>query len=259
MSSGYGVKDLNTSGRGFTCLANPATARWKAGGATIDWDTVDPVAGTNEVVTVTVDATGGTFTLTFGGQTTSAIAEAATAGAVELALEALSTIGNGNVNVSGSAGGPFTVEFVGDLANTNVGAITADATSLTGGASTVTIAVVTAGAATGDRTLDDGTIVAAGDKVIPCGTIMVRITASGKYGPADTTASDGRELVTAAVRGDAYILDNHVIESELGSDFKGNLFDAGAVFKDRVQMGGTNEPTESNVETMFPGITFVKS
>lgn len=102
--------------------------------------------GTNEVQTVTVDATGGTFTLSFGGQTTTAIAEAAASSAVQTALQALSTIGSGNVAVTGSAGGPFTVTFQGSLANTNVALLTGSNASLTGGASTVTIAVVTAGA-----------------------------------------------------------------------------------------------------------------
>ena len=54
-------------------------------------------------------ATGGTFTLTFGGQTTAAIQYNAEATAVQTALEALSTIGPGNVAVSGAAGGPYTI------------------------------------------------------------------------------------------------------------------------------------------------------
>ena len=53
----------------------------------------------NEVQTVTVDATGGTFTISYGGATTSAIAQAALGETVEAALEALSSIGIGNINV----------------------------------------------------------------------------------------------------------------------------------------------------------------
>lgn len=102
--------------------------------------------GTDEVVTLTIDATGGTFTLTFGGQTTAAIAENATAATVQAALEALSTIGAGNVQVVGSAGGPYTIIFRGSLGRQDVGAITTDATLLTGGASTATVAVAQAGA-----------------------------------------------------------------------------------------------------------------
>ena len=92
-----------------------------------------------------MDATGGTFTLTHGGQTTTAIAENAAASAVQTALEALSTIGAGNVAVTGSAGGPYTVTFRGSLKGDNVAQLTSSAASLTGGASTVTHATTTAG------------------------------------------------------------------------------------------------------------------
>lgn len=95
------------------------------------------VTGTNEVVTLamTGDPEGGTFTLTFGGQETAAIPFDATAAEVQAALQALSTIGAGNVECTG---GPFpdddiVVEFVNALSGTNVGAITDDSTNLTGG------------------------------------------------------------------------------------------------------------------------------
>jgi hypothetical protein len=55
------------------------------------------------------EATSGTFTLTYQGQTTEAIAYNAEATAVQTALEALSTVGAGNVAVSGAAGGPYTI------------------------------------------------------------------------------------------------------------------------------------------------------
>lgn len=100
----------------------------------------DPGANEKQTVTISGSPTGGTFTLTFGGQTTSGLAHNASAATVEAALEALSTIGQGNVQVTGSAGGPYTVEFVGALAKTNVAAMTADGASLTGG-STPSVAV----------------------------------------------------------------------------------------------------------------------
>lgn len=84
---------------------------------------------TNAQYTLTAGVTPpttGTFTLTFGGQTTSNIAHNATAAAVETALEALSTIGAGNVEVTATvaegagnlsvAGNVYTIEFVNDLA-----------------------------------------------------------------------------------------------------------------------------------------------
>lgn len=108
----------------------------------------DANVGANEKQTVTISGspTGGTFTLTLSGQTTAAIAFNAAASAVEAALELLSTIGQGNVQVTGNAGGPYTVEFVGDLADQNIAAMTADGASLTGGTTpAVAIATATAG------------------------------------------------------------------------------------------------------------------
>lgn len=98
---------------------------------------------TDEVQTVTVGGSGLTsFTLTFSGQTTAAIAAAATAAQVQTALEALSNIGVGDVVVTGNAGGPWTVTFAGALADTDVAQMTS---TPTGGSGTVTVATTTAG------------------------------------------------------------------------------------------------------------------
>jgi hypothetical protein len=106
-------------------------------------------AGTNEIqsVTITGSPTGGSFTLTYAGQTTAAIAHNAAAATVKARLEALSNIGEGDVKVTGSAGGPYSVTFKGDLSDANVAAMTATS-SLTGGTTPgVTIATPTSGAA----------------------------------------------------------------------------------------------------------------
>lgn len=67
--------------------------------------------------------TSGTFTLTHSGNTTTALAYNATPAALQAALEALVSIGAGNVSVSGEAGA-YTVEFVGARALQNVADIT---------------------------------------------------------------------------------------------------------------------------------------
>ncbi|MFE7799007.1 hypothetical protein [Nocardia sp. NPDC057440] len=64
---------------------------------------------THATVTIGGSPTGGTFTLSFGGQTTAGIAYNAAASAVDSALELLSSVGTGNATVTGSAGGPYTV------------------------------------------------------------------------------------------------------------------------------------------------------
>jgi hypothetical protein len=113
---------------------------------------------TNETQSVAVDASGGSFTLTFNGATTTPIPFDAPASAVRSALEALKGPGPedfppgpgeplivpGNVSVSGgpgSAGGatPYQVSFTGDFAGVNVPQLGADGSGLTGGAATATV------------------------------------------------------------------------------------------------------------------------
>ena len=69
----------------------------------------DGNASTSTVFTVAVAATGGTFPLTFGGQTVSGIAYNAAPSAVQSALQSLSSVGAGNVTVTGSPGNYFVV------------------------------------------------------------------------------------------------------------------------------------------------------
>lgn len=107
------------------------------------------IVGNDEVQTLTIGGspTGGTFTVTFGGQTTSGVAYNATAATLQTALQALSSIGANNVTVTGSAGGPYTLTFVNALGKTDVAQITASAAGLTGGMPTITPATTTAGSA----------------------------------------------------------------------------------------------------------------
>jgi len=102
----------------------------------------------NEVQTATITGspTGGTFTLTYSGQTTAGIPYNATANTVKNNIQGLSTVGTGNVSVTGSAGGPYTITFQQDLAGVNAAAMTASGAGLTGGSSpNVNIATATAG------------------------------------------------------------------------------------------------------------------
>lgn len=105
-------------------------------------------ASTNEVQTATITGTptGGTFKLSFRGAETASIAYNAAAATVQSALQALRTIGSGNVTVSGSAGGPYTITFTGALAGHNVPLIVLSTNALTGGTTpTVGIVQTTAG------------------------------------------------------------------------------------------------------------------
>lgn len=107
--------------------------------------------GTTEVQTVTITGTptGGTFTLTYSGQTTSALNWNATANQVQTALRALSNIPDTDLTVTGGPGPgtAFQVAFTGTLANTDVAQMTATP-SLTGGTTpSVTVTTGTAGVA----------------------------------------------------------------------------------------------------------------
>ena len=78
--------------------------------------------------------TGGTFTLRYAGQTTADIPYNATAAQLDTALEALSTIGAGNVTVTSpnATGAPWTVVFGGSLDTTNLSQLTANSTNVDG-------------------------------------------------------------------------------------------------------------------------------
>lgn len=109
-----------------------AGGNWGSG----PYDVVD-TGDENEAQTVTITGTpdGGTFTLTYDGETTAAIAFGANASAVDSALEALPNIPAGGVTVTGGPGPgtPWVVTFTGDLADTDVPQMTADGALLTGG------------------------------------------------------------------------------------------------------------------------------
>jgi len=125
----------------------------KARGLEVYLNITSITAGINEVQEITVDATGGTFTLSFGGQTTSALDWNAAPATIENALRALSTIGLGNCSVAPNGPGVFRVTFIGTLAATNVAEMTADSASLTGNTHTASLTTVTQGQAGTSLTL----------------------------------------------------------------------------------------------------------
>jgi hypothetical protein len=101
-----------------------------------------PAGNSEQTVTISGTGSGDTFTLTFEGETTSAIAFDAIATTVKAGLESLVSIGAGNVDVSGNAGGPYTVEFKGAFAKREVSLLTG---AVTDGAITITKTDASAG------------------------------------------------------------------------------------------------------------------
>lgn len=114
-------------------------------------------ADEQQTITRSGTVSGGTYTLSFGGYTTSAIAYDATAATVQAALEALASIGKGGVTVTGAPDTTLRVTFGGSLAGTNVAAMTVDYTSITGGGSIVIATPVPGGAGAGTHRAFDAT------------------------------------------------------------------------------------------------------
>ncbi|MFL5844272.1 MAG: hypothetical protein ACJ762_06220 [Solirubrobacteraceae bacterium] len=136
--------------------AQAATPAWQLMAAT---GPTHVAPKTSEIQRLAVDATGGTYTLTFAGQATGPLAVDTSAEALDTALEALPAIGGagGTVDVAGGPGDagathPYTIRFGGSLAGTNVGQLTTTP-ALTGGAATATVTTQTAGGAPGPATV----------------------------------------------------------------------------------------------------------
>jgi hypothetical protein len=90
-----------------------------------------------QTLTMTGGPTGGNFTLTFGGNTTANIPWNATAAQVQTALQALASIGAGNVLCTGGPlpATPVAVEFTGTLGFANQATMAESSLGLTGGTS----------------------------------------------------------------------------------------------------------------------------
>ena len=105
-----------------------ATAINYANGSARQGTSVDPV---DAIQILTVQATGGSYTLTLNGHTTAAIAWDASAVAVTSALEAIGGIGNFDVQ---RAGGTYRIHFQNGLGGQVVPLLVTDPTGLTNGA-----------------------------------------------------------------------------------------------------------------------------
>lgn len=105
-----------------------------------------------------------------------------------------------------------------------------------------------------DTTLADGRIALNGQSYIRYGTVMCKITASGKFGPYSALASDGRELLE---RGNCFILNETAIkEQDLASDHPA-VFDGGRVFEERVT-DASGAPALDDLNEAFPDVTWVR-
>lgn len=91
-----------------------------------------------QVITINGTPTGGTFTISYGGQTTSALAYNAAAATVQTAVRLLN--GLAAATVTGSAGGPYTVTL--NVVGGTSGPLSVDQSSLTGGTASTSNATI---------------------------------------------------------------------------------------------------------------------
>lgn len=90
-----------------------------------------PGIDAQQTIRITGAPTGGTFTLTYSGQTTAPIAFDATTVNLATALKALNNIGDTDITVTGIAGSPWIVTFQNTLGAQTIPLLTANASQLT--------------------------------------------------------------------------------------------------------------------------------
>lgn len=168
-------------------------------------DILGELIGNNEVQLLTPGGTisGGTWTLTFGAATSAAIAYNATAATIQAALELMSTIGVGNILVTGGpiSSGVVTLTFVNKLGYTDVAAVTVGTGSLTGSSPTLTPSTSTAGSA---------------------GT-------PGTFKKYSASATDGSQIPKGLLEWDATTDSNGMVVGENGSLFRtASMYEHGA-------------------------------
>jgi hypothetical protein len=151
------AEPVDTSGEAKGIAVDPVDGRlYVAKGTRIDTYNSAGVPGTAEISdeiqrVVPTNATGGTYELCFEGQCTPDLAYEASHATVQAALEALGTIGGGNVTVSDGPNEPVfegrehKITFTGALVETSLPQITCNISGLTG-----------ASAICGATTLEDG-------------------------------------------------------------------------------------------------------
>lgn len=141
---------------------------------------------TDEKQTITVtDASGGTFTVTYDSEESANLPWNLTPAQLQSALEGLTTIGEGNVTVTGTAGVSYVVTFIGDLGETSLDLMVIDDTLTTGGEDVAVTVAETVDGGTGtapvatDTTLSVTSVVTNEDltTVIPVGA---RFTIAGE-------------------------------------------------------------------------------
>ena len=183
-----------------------------------------------QTITITGAPTGGTFTLTFGANTTATINWNDPASTVQTRLQALASIGAGNALVTGGPGPgtPFTVEFSSTLGYASQSLITLGTNSLTGGTSpnvSITRAQAGSGFVTVSATLytlkHAGGIVVFG--VATIGTAVVRIHSGSYYAYSVLGQAHTAEVANKIAAIDVTSFNSGGTESYIGGELNGQV------------------------------------
>jgi hypothetical protein len=109
-----------------------------------------------------------------------------------------------------------------------------------------------------DAVLSDSVTVKVGSSYLRYGQVICKITASGKYGPYDPAATDGRQTLA---RGSAWLLNRTVVNNDPKADYP-DVINGGTVYKARLIQAGTGAaslaagPTLANLESTFPKLDY---
>lgn len=200
----------------------------------------------NAKYVVTVDATSGNFTITFKGtfaspvtQVTSNIAEGATAAAVQAALEAVAGLVPGDVSVTGSAGGPWTIEFMGTYADTKMTLPLVTDVSLMGGGDTVGIVATYAGGTTHDITFEPAIRTVDGVPVDDAVITFAGRTLEIKVGDGNLTYEEKREI--------EYVRDRGALDDVQEGDEQPVEVSLSMVWEELRALAGSDTPTPEEV------------
>lgn len=111
-----------------------------------------------------------------------------------------------------------------------------------------------------DATLNDGQVIKVGAKYLRYGQVLCQITASGKWGPYDTGATDGRQTLA---RGKVAIVNTTWLQDQVGvaTDYP-DVLEGGLVFKERLLAASTGTatlPAYSALEGVMPLLRYVEA
>jgi len=122
------------------CCEDPAACTFEDDFSTSKTGWNDVYTSTTYAVYLNITATGGSFTLSYAGETTAAMSYGASDGTIETELEALTALNPADVSVGADSDNDHVITFI--VANVNksdVDGMTIDTSSLTGGTATLDI------------------------------------------------------------------------------------------------------------------------